>query len=310
MQYGWRFIKEEKGLALVLVSLAMTALLGTLALVTDLGLVALNRNRLANACDAAALAGARELPATEQAVQAAREYLQYNGVSPLQAEVSVSNQGNIPVLNVSASRHVEYIFARAIGFTSTNVTAGARATLGGVSAATGVVPFSIPDQQLQFGVEYVLKEGAGGGENGNYGALALGGKGAENYRRNIKYGYPGRLRVGDWVETEPGNMSGPTWEGINYRINQDSHNCTLQNYRLDCPRVVIVPVYDPTTMDHGRNTVRIVGFALFLLKGVDGHGNQSYIRGYFLQSLPPTSCQASITPGQKDYGLHAVRLIE
>lgn len=305
-----KLIREEKGLALVLVSLAITALLGTLALVTDLGMVMLTKSRLASACDAAALAGASALPDTNRAIQIAQDYLQYNGIPAGQAGVTVAGQGNYSVLRVSASRRVDYIFARALGFNSTTVTARAAAASGGVSSAIGVVPFSIPDQVLRFGVEYTLKLGAGSGEEGNYGALALGGRGSENYRQNIMYGYPYRLGLGDEVETEPGNISGPTWEGVTYRLSQDTHHCTPQNYRLDCPRVVVVPVYDPATMNQGRNTVKIVGFALFLLTGVDGQGNESYIKGYFLQSVPPDYCQASITPGQKTYGLQAVKLME
>ena len=32
--------------------------------------------------------------------------------------------------------------------------------------------------------------------------------GANNYRNNIKFGYQGVIAIGDYVDTEPGNMSG------------------------------------------------------------------------------------------------------
>jgi len=59
----------------------VVVLLGCASLVTDVGLLYTSRNRLINAADAAALAGAQELPdKPEMAEAVAREYAKDNGV--------------------------------------------------------------------------------------------------------------------------------------------------------------------------------------------------------------------------------------
>lgn len=304
---------EEKGLALVLVAVAMTVILGFTALVVDVGSLYLTRSRLINACDAAALAAARELPGGNPE-SVAKEYLKRNNVDPAEAEITVSSDNKR--ITVRASRNVEYTFARVLGFTSQTVSAAATAEYGAVSSASGVAPFAVPEQELVYDKQYVLKEGAGKSVDdgfrihGNFGALALGGRGANNYKNNLKYGYDGIITIGDWVETEPGNMSGPTYDGVTYLLNQCTHNCTPENYRPDCPRVIIVPIFDPSTLEQGRDDVRIVGFGAFLLEGVEGRGNESTVTGTFLQMAPPPDVSYDIDPDAPDYGLHATKLVE
>ncbi|MEJ7613564.1 MAG: pilus assembly protein TadG-related protein [Candidatus Fervidibacter sacchari] len=65
--------KRSRGTSLVLTAFAIFALLATAALAIDWGLVYLARHQLQNFVDAAALAGAQELPDAAQAKQAAAE---------------------------------------------------------------------------------------------------------------------------------------------------------------------------------------------------------------------------------------------
>src|SRR5690606_21957458 len=82
----WR---NEKGSALFLTAIAMVVLLGFAALVTDVGLLYLNRYQLANAADAAALAGVQELPwSSWSAERRALAYGELNGVTGLTVQVS------------------------------------------------------------------------------------------------------------------------------------------------------------------------------------------------------------------------------
>ena len=61
--------KDESGVILVLVVAGMTAFLGLLGLVIDLGQIYMERVRLSRAVDAAVFAGVQELPGQpEQAV--------------------------------------------------------------------------------------------------------------------------------------------------------------------------------------------------------------------------------------------------
>jgi uncharacterized membrane protein len=59
---GRRNRREERGLALVIFALMLFSLLMITALVVDLGAVYAHRRNDQNAADAAALAGAQELP--------------------------------------------------------------------------------------------------------------------------------------------------------------------------------------------------------------------------------------------------------
>ncbi|MGB9825185.1 MAG: pilus assembly protein TadG-related protein [Desulfofundulus sp.] len=306
----WKLGREVEGTVLVLVAAMMTVILGVAALATDVGVLALERNRLQNACDAAALAAARELPSTGAAREKAEEYLEYNGVKPEDAVISFDSSGT--KVTVEASRQVNFTFARVFGLSGGQVSARASAIFGSVKSMTGVVPFGIPDQQLVYGQEYKLKAGSQDEYGpGNYGALALEFRGASNYENNLKYGYSGTISVGDWVLTEPGNMSGPTEEGVNYRLSLCPHipKCTIDSYHPDCPRIMIVPIFDPTDLS-GRDEVRIVGFGAFLLKGVEGAGKESIVTGYFLQMVPPQGLRYTLDPNGADYGLHAAKLVE
>nr|WP_238480866.1 pilus assembly protein TadG-related protein [Desulforadius tongensis] len=291
-------------------SAALVVILGLTALVVDVGALVLEKTRLSNACDAAALAAARELPSSTAAELKALRYLEYNGVSPQEAAVTINEDHNS--ITVEATRTVNYTFARVLGLSSGTVSARSTAVFGAVSSVTGIVPFGIPEQPLVFGQEYQLKAGSHDDYGpGNYGALALEMPGAKSYRNNLMYGYDGVISVGDWVETEPGNMSGPTEEGVKYRISQCPHTprCTIDNYHRDCPMVMIVPIYDPTVLN-GRDKVHIVGFGAFLLKGVEGQGKKSCVTGYFLEMNPPEGLNYTIDPNQTDYGLHGTKLIE
>ena len=303
-------IASEKGSVLLMVALGMVVLLGCASLVTDVGLLYTSRNRLINAADAAALAGAQELPdKPEMAEAVAREYAKANGVIEDNLEVEVS--ADRKSITVKPCQNVRFLFARVLGFTEQEVNAEATALTAPLTGAIGVVPFSIEEQVLKIGKQYVLKEGSGGpaveGADGKmsgwYGALDPDnhqGGGANDYRERIKHGYQRMLRVGDRVLVEKGNMSGPTTQGVQYRINQCKNGCTSENFDLDCPRVMIVPVIKPVN----SKEVEIRGFAAFFLEGVEGQGNENNVIGRFVKMVYPGELG-----GGTDYGAYAVKLI-
>ena len=78
---------DQRGQSLVLVVISLTVLLGMAALVLDLGLGWYAKRQLQASVDAAALAGAQELPSSANAVARAHEYILKNptrGVDGLQ----------------------------------------------------------------------------------------------------------------------------------------------------------------------------------------------------------------------------------
>lgn len=298
-----QLLRDQKGSAIVIVALGVTVMMGFGALVVDVGNLYLHKTRLANMADAAALAGVQDLPANSQlAVSNAYRYAAQNGMNSDVVGVTVSN--NNRVIGVTATRKVPLFLARIFQLTSSDVTAEAAASISSISGASGIVPFGIVKQPFLFGQNYSLKAGAGGGYNGNYRALALGGTGASNYQGNIQNGYNGKLKIGDWILTETGNMSGPTNQGVAYRIGLDP-TATFATVEKGSSRIVVVPVIDSIAVD-GRNEVLIVGFAAFFLEGTGGQGNDNYITGKFRQMVVPGDISAEAT----NYGLYGSTLIK
>lgn len=299
--------RSQKGSAIIFFTFCMTVVLGMCALVIDFGITVHEKVSISKAVDAAALAGAQELIFDkDNAVAVANSYLEANGVDPLDAEIEIFDSDT--KIRVTVNSEVDYYFAKILGFDSGIVNATGVAMCGPVIGVyEGVRPFAIEKQTLEFGVEYILKEGGGGGHNGNYGALALSGNGASTYVNNIIDGYDGRLRVGDYVETEPGNMSGPTQQGVNTLISRCNHTpeCTFSDYHSKCPRIITVIMVDNLQVN-GRSNVRIEGFARFFLEEVTGHGNESIVTGRFLNTV----MSGELGDIQDDFGLKGVKLIQ
>lgn len=301
-----KHIKSEKGTAIIIVALCMTMMLGFCALVIDFGAAAYEKARVSNAVDAAALAGAQELIFNKtDAANVAKNYLEANGIDSLDAEVLIYDSDT--KISVTVNSEVKYYFARVLGFDKGNVKAtGVAMCAPVIGVYEGIRPFAIEKQTLEFGLEYTLKEGGGDGSNGNYGALALSGNGAKTYVNNIINGYDGRLCVGDYVETEPGNMSGPTAKGINTLISRCDHTpeCTYNHHQMNCPRIITVIMVE--TLDvNGRAEVKIAGFAKFFLEEVTGQGNQSIVTGRFLKTI----MTGELGEVQDNFGLMGVKLI-
>jgi hypothetical protein len=110
-----------------------------------------------------------------------------------------------------------------------------------------------------------------------------GSSGADDYRDNIAGCNSAVLGFGDKMAAEPGNMVGPTAQGMRDRINLDSNahwdtgcNCVQGSNSRISPRIVIIPTYDPVVMaagpQHGANIdLQIVSFIGFFLEDMQGN---------------------------------------
>ena len=300
-------IRNKRGTTLVLYVITFSVIAACASIVVDIGVVAYKKAETVKATDAAALAGAQSiLYGEENPIMTAREYLEKNGVNPDDASIELLS-GNTGV-KVTTKSNVNYVFAQLLGFDSTEVNAKATAKVMAVTSVfRGIRPFAIEEQEFEFGTLYTLKEGGGSGSNGNYGCLALGGTGASNYRFNILNGYDGELKVGDYVTTEPGNMSNPTKSSVDELIDRCNHypQCTYSSFNSDCSRVITVVIVDDLDVN-GRNRVQIRGFASFLLQAVEGQGNKCVVKGHFVKSIT----QGELNEAQKNYGLSGIKLTQ
>jgi len=308
-------INRQEGIAVVLVALCLTVLVGMLALVGDIGLLFLTKTQLARAADAAALAGAARINEGEVPARLeAQNYLQANGITAGTGTIEIDLQEK--TVTVRLRQEVNYFFAPLFGETSNEVSVQAVGQNGSISAAKGVAPVGIEDQQLIYGEPYVLKwssdltllETPFG--PGNFGILNFGnhGGGASDYRQYAAKGYSEFIKVGDVIPAETGNKSGPTLQGFGERIQSCEADppCSWQDYEADCPRIVTIPVYQILGGSGSNQEYKIVGFAAFWLEEIGGHGNENYVSGYFIQKYLP----GEIEIGQNDYGLRSVKLIQ
>jgi Flp pilus assembly protein TadG len=281
-----QILRSQKGAVAVLVALAATCLIGMAALVVDVGLLYVNREQLVNLADAAALAGAQDLPVgTDTATATAEAYGAKNGKPGDNVGVSTTSRS----ITVTASRNVTYFLAQIMGLTGKNVTATATATLTPVGAASGVAPLAIVQQDFVYDQTYTLKQGAGDGTGGNYGGLSLGGNGANVYYANLLDGYDGVLRIGQTnVYTETGNIVGKTDSAVTQRIQSGNP-------------IIVIPVIKELPTD-GKKPIEIVGFAAFYLESADS----GVVTGKFVKTFLGNDFDET----GPDYGLYNISLTQ
>src|SRR3972149_2819918 len=117
--------RAERGQALVLFVLAAGVLFGFAAMTIDVGLILHQRRVLQNTADAAALAGAIELPASPGlAYDKAQQWAELNGIDVAngdQMDITVNPVNNS--VTVRVEREQGFIFGRVLGLVSTGVPA-------------------------------------------------------------------------------------------------------------------------------------------------------------------------------------------
>ncbi|MBL7060640.1 MAG: Tad domain-containing protein [Actinobacteria bacterium] len=296
------FISNESGQVIVIFAILMVSLIGMMALVIDVGSVYEVRRHLQTVADSAALAGAHELPESPaNAVQKAIEYAAINGITitadNVEIESTLATDDTIVVTVIDPDAPL--YFAKVLGIESASVGARAKAIIAVPKELGGLVPFGFPEEDWVPGEEYILKTGAPAhGGHGNFNALALDeSTGGNEYRDKIVEGASTLYEIGDIVETEPGNMAGPTKQGVNERV----YNCDNtfwddfdyltnpfpsppeepEGYELakSDSQYIIIPIIPELKDAFGRYEVEIIGFAPFIITSLQGNVE---VYGYFL----------------------------
>ena len=250
---------------------------------------------------------------------------------PAMSGYVTSNSGaQIPVkigeaIKVEAVIHVPMTVAGIFGIHEAAVYAQSIAVVGltprtptPVTVTGSPLPFAVADTtiwdksatpptvKIQMGDQVTLKladanDPAGFIGPGNFLAVAYpGDKGGSDYRARIAgSGPPVTFILNQPITllTEPGNMTGPTEQGLTQRLGSDvypypaanatawsnwlgSYNPNTGN-RTDTKRIGLVPIVaDPGGSLHGRKSLPLVGFAGFFIEGFETFtvGNNTYIR--------------------------------
>jgi hypothetical protein len=137
--------------------------------------------------------------------------------------------------------------------------------------------------------------------------------GGEKFRTNIETCNGTGLGIGDYVTFEPGNMIGPTQQGVNVLIAQDptaSWNAATNSIVGSCapacsptsPRLVAIPVFHTDLYDSGQATgrvdiqiVNILGFFLDHMQGNDVVGYFMTYPGQLDANAPTVGNQSAFT---------------
>ena len=266
MKKRWKIniLKEQRGSALLIVSITIIVLLSIAALVIDLGSLFVSKTHLKKTANAAVLSAAQELVNSETAVQSILN-------SVLQAHNEVESLVNTTInqgyeVSVALRKQVSLTFSKLLGFDSSPVEAVSTAQILQMGRGTGAAPIGIDESfEPEFNKTYKLKVDQTEVDTGNFGVLALDGPGAQTYEDNLRYGYSGEIKVGDIINTQTGNIAGKTRTVINEKINACPYPPGDLDHR-DCPRILLVPVYRPNFYTNNQlKNVEIVGFAFFYI---------------------------------------------
>jgi hypothetical protein len=268
-------------------------LLGVCALAVDVGSWYQQKQSLQAAADAAALAGASELPAGWGAAQTAATHSFSRNGKPSDA-VTLSLSSNLTAndsVTVTAHRSSPGYFIRLLGISSVDLNVSARATITSYTTfvSTGnVMPFAVMQGNYTLGTSYTIFGDGSSSNNGSIspdiksGAGCAAASGASDLGDTIAgddIACP--LSVGDVVETKTGHSTGQVAQGLNDRMSGGwkSFNQIVQpdgngHYTLldpSSPQLVVIPVVvdmgGGTAWPNGHSSIRIVGFAWFVITG-------------------------------------------
>ena len=337
----------QRGQMLVVGVMFMGVIAGSAAIAVDTGSYLSHRRSLQNAADAIALASSQGLPATGDALSLAHEWAELNGIDPEEMNITFTQQilpGEVnPKVTVELTVGHSLTFMSVLGMDAAEIQVTAAAVRTSPGGSDGLMPWSVLEEAKDLanpGEPVVLKYDSENVQNGNFGALRIDGNGANVYRNTIKFGSENGLcadGVPDCddpsiVQTEPGNMTGPTRQATHYRINNTTAACDTwgetvvvnpdgsHSIRPECNpftaggnedslRLIIVPVIE--SLCNGTCYVTVVEFALFYLDGYgDGgcSGNDCEIEGRFIRS--DTNYGALMGVYDADTFSHFVRLVK
>lgn len=327
----------ERGQALLLFALGLAVFAGMVALAIDVGAFLQERRSLQNAADAAALAGAVELPGSAALAETkAQDWAGRNGIGAVSGDsldITFSDGGTS--ITVTVGRSVGFSFGRVLGVDGSRVQATATARVGAPSAMVGVMPFGVLKEAIKYdGTPTTMKYDAGNPSNGNFAALRVDGPGAKIHEESIKYGSKNMVCVASQpscqdpaIDTQTGNMVGPTRDGIKHRLANTKFSCDEMSevlelkadgtYRVrpECNpwqaegsnRLLVVPVVKKFC--NGSCSVTLEYFTLMFLEELGKcTGNSCEVKGIFVKAFVDPEAELGLPDVES--AISFVRLVE
>jgi Flp pilus assembly protein TadG len=301
---------DQRGQTLVLFVVLMFGLVLLLALVIDVGAWKRAQREAQTVADAAALAGASELPFdTAGATNAALRYRDLNAPG-----VAITSDPRGDAMTVNASRDVPALFAKVAGFLNVTVRAHATARvvppaslnniyLTKFSRETYVAPIVINERKvctdpscfgpgasttLQLNSDLDDSEELG---DSDFGLICRGSCSDHELAKNI-----GCCIAGDFASSKTESAATPS------ATDSDEVTDALRSVE---GKTLVVPVFANET------TYRIVGFAAFVITNVNGGDDLKWLTGYFTKyttadNVPDALGNTGTTA--PDYGVEVIGL--
>ena len=308
-------LKSERGQAFVLAAVAMVMCLGMAALVLDVGNWFRDKRRLQGTVDAAALAGAQQLPDDSAGAQSqAMSYANKNGGDVAGANIVITSQYQAnDTISVAGQRNDPGIFTKVIAIPGADITAKATARVGPPAQALHVAPMVVycghsliqncsNNHTPQFNVPTTMDYDPMGAP-GAFGMLNLDGEngtiGSSTEADWITDGFDKYLGLGKYKSDPGAKFSSQNVQGaLDDRIGT----------------VLLFPVFK--TLDGtGQNAqYDIIGWIGFYLTGYDVHGNSATLHGYFTTYIA-RGILSQHSPGSGGvpssfFGVKTIQLIE
>jgi hypothetical protein len=309
---------NQRGQSLVLSLVFLTVLIGMAAMVVDFGAWYRADRKLQANADAAALAGAQELPASKASAEAAALAYAETNDGGLEAKNVKFRNTVMPndTIEVVTDRPSPGFFAQLFGRDSVDVRAKAAARAGVLGTAIGAAPIAVdwehemlhcPDQEC-----WGRNESDGTHVPGTPTSIDFFKTGPGAFRLvNIDgtYGGTGLQDIGDWISKGfKGGASVDEWYYSDPGIKPNSsHVKEALDFRDETE--ILLPVYDAVEAQGAGFRYHVIGFAVFHVTSYEIHGSKdSRINGYFMDMV--WTGVPSSTAGSPFFGARSVALVE
>jgi hypothetical protein len=315
-------IKNEKGVVMIFVVVAMVAIIGMAALAIDFGNAAVRKSRLQNACDSAALAGAQALTDTHEAGLIAKDIFRkniqenMNNASITDPTISFA-EGDRKII-VEAHEDFDTYFAGIFGMNKMAVNTDAAAVRGPVAGISGLRPFGIDvetwnnyEPLTSWGaLDITLELGPGTGTSGNYNLITLDSTGAAEVEDNIRFGCEEKYSIDDIINTATGVKVGPVREAVE-DITDEYSGFYPDYYNDEYDGFIICPIVTPADGSAweditGTTPMRIVEFAVVQ---IDDYTNKE-ITGTIVNYYDDVIVNGEVDLNASDHGIYAINLVE
>jgi Flp pilus assembly protein TadG len=314
-------LRADDGQAIVFVIAILTILIGMGALVIDGGSWFRAQRHLQTSADAAALAGAQDLPFTATAQSTAITYAQtnYTGLPaptitfPATAPTCAPNT----CIDVAAVTTTPGYLAKIFGpvFNNVTVTAHARAGIFVPSMLKNVAPIAVKKtvacaatSPACYGQRVTFNFDESNVSSSTIGLINLtchstastacgssAGIGGSQLKDWIENGYVDALPANQWYGVKTGETVGPVKQGLTDRIGTP----------------LFFPVFDTTANSGSNYFFHIIGWAAFVIESVDSWGpGGRQLTGHFVTYIASDLAAGDPASGTTDFGVHVISLIQ